>query len=215
MPIQVSNLPTAGQIATRPRKEGVYDTEGYNGAAASPATLSLFIDARSFADTGLDAGTTKTLGLHTNLTGRGGQLPRGYHFYWYGIRGKVSYGVANLTTAANAVVLDEHRRMRDNSHIEFKFGTTPYIFAPFDEVPSGVGFGSVSTTHSATTVWPNSWGVPHRSNQYDVAVGQRPQELIEIEAFQVDFNRNEALTPTIDTYIQIYLTGVLLKGITG
>ena len=71
MGIQVASIPIQSAIAARPRREGLYDTEGWNDATAG-VTLRQFLDPRSFATASL--AQTKQNPRDTNLIGSG-QVP--------------------------------------------------------------------------------------------------------------------------------------------
>jgi len=223
MSIQTTPIPITGTVASRPRKESLYDSEGHNNAVAI-TNLTLFRNAANFATVGLTE--VKTFGRDTNLTGAGGSLPKAHHFYLFGLRAKVRALNVNLGTAANQVTFEEVHRIRELGTLIFNFGTTPYITAPYDEIPSGVGaqFVTGAPAVAADRVFmPLSNGVPLRSNYYDVTVFNpgtqkpAPQEISEIEQFSVQLNFNAVAlpSPTVELYHQVILVGVYLKGITG
>ena len=123
-------------------------------------------------------------------------------------------------TAANNVVTDQLRQIRQLTDWSFRFTDTPYIRQPLSEIPSGQGLGAcgAATTVAATTIlsWGLSWGVPARGNAFSITIGGRPAEITEVESFFVQIGFPEAaITPIVEMYHQSHLRGILLKGITG
>ena len=228
MSIAVTPIPAIGSVATRPRKESLFDTEGQNNGVAIGAQLTLFQNFTTFATAGL--AQTKTFGRDTNLTGAGGQLPKAHHFLWYGLRHKIRALTADLGLEANFGIGEEMNRIRELGSLQFIYGTTPYLITQLDEHPSGVGpqyvnivgaLAAGATAANAAFSLPN--GVPVRSNYYDVSVVDKntgmasPQEISEVESFkvQLDFAADTLPTPTVELYHTSVLVGVYLKGITG
>ena len=219
MAIPVMSLPDLSNVASRPRKESLYDTEGVNNAVAVPAQITLFRDFGAFQVAGL--ALTKQQGRDTNVVGRSG-LPKAQHLYWYSITHDIQPRQADLsgTVAGNFVVADEMRRLRQLCDWQFRFTDTPYVRQPLSEIPSGQGLASAgaATTVAATTIlsWGLSWGVPARGNEFSITVGGRPAEITEVESFFVQVNCPELNpVPTVELYHQTHLRGILLKGITG
>lgn len=228
MSIPVTPVPAVGSVATRPRKEALYDTEGQNNGVPIGAQLVLFQNFTTFQTAGL--AETKTFGRDTNLTGAGGQLPKSHHFLWYGIRHKIRAMGTDQSIEANFVIGEEINRIREIGGYQFIYGTTPYLIQQLDEMPSGVGpqfsslvgglAGGVTAAVNGMSL-PN--GVPLRSNYFDVSIVDKntgmasPQEISEVESFrvQLDFAAATLPTPTVELYHTAKLIGVYLKGITG
>lgn len=211
--IPVMTVPASQNVASRPRKESLYDTEGVNNAVVHPGLVTLFRDFGAFQVAGL--ALTKQQGRDTNVVGRSG-LPKAQHLYWYEITHNIMARQADLTLAANVGVSDQLRQIRELADWQFRFTDTPYIRQPLSEIPSGTGPQFTQTTHNASTVFPLAWGVPHRANSFSITIGGRPAEITEIESFFVVINTPEsAITPTVEYYHQTHLRGILLKGITG
>ena len=116
--IPVLTIPATQNIASRPRKESVYDTEGVLSTAAHPTEVVLFRDFASFQNTGL--ALTKRFGRDTNAVGRSG-LPKAQHLYWYEITHDIQPRQADLSGAANIVTFDQLRRSRQLCDWQFEF----------------------------------------------------------------------------------------------
>lgn len=216
MSIPVVSLPDQGPIATRPRRQGAYDTEAYNDAAV-PAKVTLFRNFTAFQEANVSL--TKTYGRDVNLQGPGGSLAKGDYLHWYATNLMFSVRGANLTTAANAVSFEEMVRLRMLLWHTFSFGETPYIRCQADEIPQGFGVGTVQTTHPTITVYAPATGRLTRQNAYDVTINGFPVEISDLESFKVDLETTTAapaaLTPTNEIFVTNYLRGTYLKGIRG
>ena len=210
--IPVVTQPAVQNVATRPRKESIYDTEGVQGGAAHPANVELFRDFGAFQNA---VALTKQRGRDTNVTGRSG-LPKAQHMFWYEVTAEIQVREGDLTIAANQDVSDIIRRIRELSDWRFDFTDSPYIRQPYTQFPSSVGPQFTVTTLNAAVMHSLPWGVPHRSNAFSVTIGGRPVEITEIESFFVVITMPEAQpTSPIDLYHQVHLRGVRLKGIVG
>jgi hypothetical protein len=210
--MRVVPIPAVGAVGSRPRKEPIYDTDGWAGGAAQPAQLALFTNFAGFNTAGL--GLAKAFGRDTNLQGQNG-LPAAHHMYWYGLRCKIRTLNANLTTAANVVVPEQINRSRELSFLQFRFASSELITIQADESPSGTGPQFINTTHTAATVLSLPSGVPTRGNAKDVTISGRPVEIVALEAFQVLIGTPAGFTPLVDLYVSVILEGLLLRGITG
>ena len=225
MALRVVPIPAVGAVGSRPRKEPVYDTERWTGAAAPPANIQLFTSFNAFANAiGVATGTlTKQFARDTNLSGQQG-LPAAHHHYWYGMRCKIRSMEADLSQAINARVPEQINRIRELSAAQFRFASSELITVQLDELPSGVGPQHIATTHTGITAFSLPSGVPTRGNAKDVTISGRPVEIVALESFRV-----EILTPQPGTdpvgnvafvfitplYCSIILEGLLLRGITG
>jgi|GEM_PF-5325737 len=68
MTMRVVPIPAVGAVGSRPRKEPIYDTDGWAGGAAMPAQLATFVNFSTFNTAGL--GLAKAFGRDTNLQGQ-------------------------------------------------------------------------------------------------------------------------------------------------
>ena len=215
MAIQIASIPQQDAIAARLRREGIYDTEGFNDAIVTTAGLTLFRSATSFGRTGLSE--VKVFGRDTNIIGQGGQLPNSWHHYWYGVRGKFSALNQRLDTAANSVVFDQWRRLVDMSWFEFDFGLTPFFFCQLSEIPTQFP-AHISQTQNATTLYEPANNIRDPKHRYDVTIESYPIEITSLETIQVKIplaSDNTLPTLTLETYVTILLVGTLMKGISG
>jgi len=210
--MQVVPIPAVGAVGSRPRKEPIYDTEGWAPAVAMPAEIITFVNFSGFNTAGLSL--AKAFGRDTNLQGQNG-LPAAHHHYWYGLRGKIRTLNANLGTAPNVVVSEEINRARELSSLQFRFASSELITVQFDEAPSGTGPQYINTTHTTATVLSLPSGVPTRGNAKDVTISGRPVEIVALEAFRVVISTPTGFIPTVSMYVSIILEGLLLRGITG
>ena len=212
MTMRVVPIPAVGAVGSRPRKEPIYDTEGWAPGAAMQAEITTFTNFSQFNTAGLSL--AKALRRDTNLQGQNG-LPAAHHHYWYGLRGKIRTLDADLTTIANVVVSEQLNRARELSSLTFRFASSELITIQFDEAPSGTGPQYINTTHTAATVLSLPSGVPTRGNAKDVTISGRPVEIVALEAFQVAIGTPIGFTPLVSLYVTIVLEGLLLRGITG
>lgn len=211
-------IPAPQSVGGRPRRQGLYDTELYKGSTAIPVEIQLFNNFAQFRVAPEDTNIvqSKVQGRDTNLQG-GGQagLPHGHAFYWYQWRFKVlTYGI-NLTTAGNAAITDEIRRIRELTSVTFKFQNADLIVVPTHELPSGPGPNGAVSNHSASVNWGLGWGVPHRNNAYDVTMSGKPVGIDPMAQFRclVRCETGAGLTPDIDYFLQTHLVGISAIGI--
>lgn len=210
--MRVVPIPAVGAVGSRPRKEPIYDTEGWAPAVAQAAEITTFVNFSGYNTAGLSL--AKAFGRDTNLQGQNG-LPAAHHHYWYGLRVKIRSMDANLGTAANVVVPEEINRIRELSFTQFRFASSELITIQADEAPSGTGPAYVNTTHAGATVFSLPSGVPTRGNAKDVTISGRPVEIVALEAFRVVIGTPAGITPTVSLYCSVILEGLLLRGITG
>lgn len=218
MPIPIVTIPEQGAIATRPRRQPLYDTEGDNNAVAIQSELPIFINFTQFYTASLAFGPSKVKGRDHNMDSGGKSLSKGDYHHWYAVTCPVSARTAGLTTAANAPTFEEIHRIRQARWFVFKFGETPFIRAQLDEVPGGVGTREVYTSHSGVTVYPTlSSHLSRRENRYDVTLDGYPTEITDLESFYISLFSDSGFqpTPTNELYWSPHLWGTLLKGIRG
>jgi len=212
MTMRVVPIPAIGAVGSRPRKEPIYDTEGWAPAVPQPSEIVTFVNFSGFNTGGLSL--QKSFGRDTNLQGQNG-LPAAHHHYWYGLRVKIRSLDADLGTAANVVVFEEINRIRELGFTQFRFASSELITVQADEAPSGTGPAYANTTHSAATILSLPSGVPTRGNAKDVTISGRPVEIVALEAFRVVYGTPTGITPTVSLYCSVILEGLLLRGITG
>lgn len=212
MTMRVVPIPAVGAVGSRPRKEPIYDTEGWVAGAANTGDITVFVNFAGFTTAGL--GLAKAFGRDTNLQGQNG-LPAAHHHYWYGMRIKIRTLNAVLSSAGNVVVPEEINRARELSYAQFRFASSELITVQMDECPNGTGPQYINTTHANATVLSLPSGVPTRGNAKDVTISGRPVEIVALEAFRVLIGTPVGFTPTVDLYVSVILEGLLLRGITG
>ena len=210
--MRVVPIPAVGAVGSRPRKEPIYDTEGWRGGVAMAAEITNFVNFSGFNTAGL--GLAKAFGRDTNLQGQNG-LPAAHHHYWYGLRLKIRSMNADLSTAPNVVMFEQINRIRELSFCQFRFASSELITVQADEAPSGTGPQYANTTHAGATVLSLPSGVPTRGNAKDVTISGRPVEIVALEAFRVVIGTPAGFTPLVDLYASVILEGLLLRGITG
>lgn len=215
MAIPVVTLGEQGQIATRPRRNPFYDTEGYEDGTAIPTQLKFYGSTNQFQQSGL-ALAPKKYGRDTNAE-VAGALSKGDYFHWYGIALPVGIRNVSLTSQANVVQSEEINRIRMGIWYQFNFGNTPYILIQADEIPVVWGIPSLFTTWATATVYPPINSRLKRSNDYDVTIGGLPTEITDLETFAAFLNTVSGFTPspTNEIYWTHCLTGTYLKGIRG
>jgi len=207
------------EIASRPRRQSVFDTEAYNDAVAAPSKITLFRSTTRFqeANVSLDP---KVYGRDTNLDGPGGALGKGQVLHWYSIICPFFLRGADLTTLANVIIFEEIARLREMSWFTFYWGkTNAYITCQLEEIPQGVGCYDVRTTHDNAVVFPISNGRHVKQNAYDVTFYGEPTVITDNETFSVDIEKTTAapaaISPTAETFVQVHLQGIYLLGIRG
>ena len=216
MPIPIVTMPQQGPVAGRPRREALYDTEGWVGGSAIGAKITIFRNATAFTPPSGTLGLSKTKGRDHNFDNNGGQLAKNQMLHWYSWTQKIRSLAAVLTGAAVQGQFDLIRRISEGTWSTFKFGGVPYISVPTYQIPFGVGHGRVHTTHNAQTVMNPAPQELERLNAYDVSLAGLPVEIGEQETFSEEIESNGVTpTPAVDTYSTSSLRGVFLKGIQG
>lgn len=216
MAIPVVTLPKTGDIATRPRREPVYDTEGWVAGSAITGKLTIHRNTQQFQVANLGLGPAKVKGRDHNYDNAGGQLPKGQALHWFGMRLKLRPTYANMFGQANTNQWDLIRQIREVTWVTFYFGNTPYIVCQSYLIPEGVGVDGAMTTHNGTTYVSPVSTVLERREAYDVSLGGTPVEIGELESFSKTIESDTGQpTPTIDVYATSELVGVHLKGIQG
>lgn len=76
MTMRVVPIPAVGAVGSRPRKEPIYDTEGWAPGVVTPASITTFVNFSGFTTAGLSL--PKQFGRDTNLQGQNG-LPAAHH----------------------------------------------------------------------------------------------------------------------------------------
>lgn len=221
MPIPIVTMPEQGKIATRPRRQPVYDTEGDNNSVAIPSKLSFFTrgpGAFQVANLSL----TKVFGRDTSFNGSPGQIPKGDVLHWYTITVPVAMRGTDPNSNAGLLAFEEIQRIKMARAFRFNFSDTPYIDAQLDEMPGGCGIRDVMTTNAGAGLGQTIWPTPttdeaSRKNRYDVCVDGFPTVLTELENFNAAFLAASDFLPTpgIELWWSVYLHGTYLKGIRG
>lgn len=217
MPIPVVSIPQVGPIATRPRRESIYDTEGWNSGSVVSGKITVFRNATNFANTSL--ALSKKKGRDVNIDGAGGQLPKGQMFHMYGITNKIRPYNVPLFTQAPIATIDVMRQIRETMWWSFYFGSSArYVTVPLWQIPEGSSFVGMYTQWNNSTVV----GPPQdleRINNFDMTLNGVPTEIGELESFFVDIESNYAgttgPTPAVDLYNSVVLKGILFRGIQG
>ena len=229
MSIPVVSIPQSGPIATRPRREQLWDTEGYPGNVAIKALVTNFKSAASFASSTNGATTmalSKVKPRDTNMEADG-QLPKGTMFHFYGHR--LKFRPLNQNQAINPVINEQQatneaiRILRECTTVSFRFGSSNvFYWAPAYQVPAGVSqfTNQIGTFLDQMYYNPEQQEVS-RLNSYDVTLNGLPTELVEQESFAVDHTAYDGTLPIIptaatgDIYFTDVLIGVLFRGIQG
>lgn len=221
MPIPIVTIPKQGPIATRPRREALFDTEGWpsTGGNTISAKKSLFVNATSFAQT---MGLSKIKGRDHNMDGMNGLLPKGQMFHWYGWRLKIrpmSTPMAPTSSTTPMSVFDIIRQIKETTWSSFYFGSSSlYLQLQTWQLPGGTGYPDCQHNQNATTYVGNNQDLD-RMNNSDITLNGVPTEIGELEAYQVDIESNlpsgTTIVPPVDLYPSIQLIGMLFKGIQG
>lgn len=207
-------MPSQGTVAGRPRKESIYDTEVYVGAAAAARQLSTFSNLVAFATAPTTTALTKQFGRDANLRGTSsGGLPAAAHFFWYGWRCYWNYMGSNLNTDANLGATELLHRIMGLCYVQFNFQTSNLLTLKAVELPSGVGPQHIATTRTGGTVFSLPNGIPDRKNSKDMLIMGRPIELGANEQFTIDFfvpqSPTDGSTPVEDLFVVPTLDGIL------
>ena len=156
MPIPIVTIPDKGKIATRPRRQSIWDSEGDISGAPIPTKLTFHRSYVAFQAVGLTL--TKVKGRDTSQEGAPGQIPTGDVFHWYSLtlpsfirnesflNGPGAWsatgptaGASNAATTIARMQLTMIKRLRTVRALIFRFSNTPYIQAQQDEIPAGAG----------------------------------------------------------------------------
>lgn len=238
MSIPVVSIPKQGPIATRPRREQIWDTEGCPGNTAVKSLVTVFKSASNFNSSSVGATTmalAKVKPRDTNMEADG-QLPKGTMFHYYGHRLKfrplnqnvaVQNAIAGIAAQqAIFATVEAIRLLRETTTIAFRFGSSNiFWWAPAYMVPAGASqyTHTVGNTTDILFYNPEQQDVT-RLNSYDVTLNGLPTEIIEQESFAVDHQAYDGTSgatfviPTAttgDIYFTDVLTGVLFRGIQG
>lgn len=238
MSIPVVSIPKQGPIATRPRREQLWDTEGAPGNTALKAVVTTFKSASNFNASQVGATTmalSKIKPRDTNMDADG-QLAKGTMFHYYGHR--LKFRPLNQNTAAQnniagivaqqrlAATVEAIRLLRETTTISFRFGSSSvFWWAPAFMVPSGASqfANQIGNVLDQMYYNPEQQDVS-RLNSYDVTLNGLPTEIIEQESFAVDHTAYDGTSgatfviPTASTgdiYWTDVLVGVLFRGIQG
>lgn len=229
MSIPVVSIPKQGPIATRPRREQVYDTEGYPGNTATKAVVTVFKSASNFNSSQNGAtgmALSKVKPRDTNMDADG-QLAKGTMFHYYGHR--LKFRPLNQDQSAQPVTnvvqatIEAIRVLRETTTLAFRFGSSNiFWWAPAFLVPAGVSqFCNPAGNFLDMFLYNPEQQDVTRCNSYDVTLNGLPTEITEQESFAVDHTTYDGTQPTIptattgDIYFQDVLTGVLFRGIQG
>lgn len=245
MPIPIVTIPDKGKIATRPRRQAIWDTEGDPSGAAIPTKLTFHRSYTAFQATGLTLGKVK--GRDTSQEGAPGQIPTGDVFHWYAmilpsfirnegyLNGTGATGTGPTAAAVNAAaiaargVLNEIKRLRTCRAFVFRFSNTPFIQGQQDECPAGAGVIETATSvqgGTAAAPVPDllyltgdsvSQSRAERVGRYDVTIDGFPTTITEQENYALDLLADSGLvpTPSLDVYHSLFLLGTYLMGIRG
>jgi hypothetical protein len=228
----ILTVPQAGQVAARPRRENLYDTQGY---ATGVTTLPFFQNTATWADTTVGAAATsytaKQFGLDTNLVGNGGSIPRGHYLRVFGMQLYMTRRNATPTTSLQ--IVEQSRKMIDAGFMVLLLGTTPYLYASIFDIPAGTGLqGPVSTTQtgvcsgSVQSGWPSctcfrDLTVPGKIKKTvngvtkEIRVPRIPIEFAETENFAVNLTYPTLPTVTGAIFMVITLVSIYLKPLAG
>lgn len=233
MAAPVTVVPQGGRILSRPRREGMYDTEQFR-AASTTVTEYIFLNStRQFTDS--NAGN-KVSELDTNIVGAGGGVTRGYYVRIFGACLYLTRRGTALLTAAGC---DDKRKIVDASWCVLKLGQTPYMFIPTHRVPAGARMsGQISTTENNLTAGDVQQEVPGASFLDLTTPGKRkirkkvkladgkvgvqevekfdpriPLEFGETENFtwSLKFNTRPTITTSDIVNMVLYLPSIFLK----
>jgi hypothetical protein len=227
MSAPVITVPQGGPIAARPRRENLYDSEAFT-QAGSVTVFPLFQNTRAFADTG--AGN-KVANLDTNLIGNGGSIPRGHYLRVFGMQMYLTRrGTQVLTSAA----IDDKRKLFDAAYTTVLLGSTPYLNAQTNRVPSGQGLnGPLSSMENNLTAGDVQMGWPVCTCYFDLTVPGKirkqtpkgvkemrvpriPIEFAETESFGINVSYSTRPTITSGTiYMTLNLISIYLKPLAG
>jgi hypothetical protein len=242
MPIPIVTIPDKGKIATRPRRQAVWDSEGDPSGSAIPTKLTFHRSYTAFQATGLTL--TKVKGRDTSQEGAPGQIPTGDVFHWYAItlptfirnEGFLNPITAAAVASANVtarLTIMQIKRLRVARGFIFRFSNTPYIQAQQDEIPAGAGVieSTMSGFPALASVGPSTGTVnlmyntgdstsnsrAERLGRYDVCIDGFPTTITEQENFAADLVADSGLvpTPSLDIYHTLFLLGTYLMGIRG
>ena len=225
----VVTVPPSYAVAARPRNFFQYDSQGMFGG--SPVNVfPFFQDSTGFVDVGLGH---KRFGLDTNMVGPGGALSRGYYFRVFCMS---VYMTRRGTQALTAAAISDKQRMWDMGYVTFLMGSTPYLYAPLQKMPSRTGLtGPLSTTEPLLTAGDVQMGWPICTACYDLTVPGKirkqtpegvkeirvpriPIEFAETESYQVNITYPVLpnTPPIVGTvFMQVMLGGIMLQPLSG
>lgn len=225
-------VPQTGRILSRPRREGLYDTENFLAASTTVTDYRFFESTRQFTD---DSAGNKVAELDTNLVGSGGAVTKGHYLRVFGVNLYLTRRGTALLTGAG---IDDKRKIVDASWWQLKLGSTPYLTVPTHRIPAGAGIcGPISTTENAVTVGDVQQGctagafydlttpgkrkvkkrvrtpqgaVERTTEKFDPRI---PLEFGEVENFTIHlkFNTRPTITTASTVSMIMYLNSIFLK----
>lgn len=227
-------VPQQGRILSRPRREGLFDTEPFLAASTTITDYKFFESTRTPSDASAAA---KVSELDTNLIGNGGAVTKGHYLRVFGVNLYLTRrGTARLTSAG----MDDKRKIVDASWWTLQLGSTPYMVVPTHRIPAGsCQIGTITTTENALTAGDVQQGSPHGSPYLDLTTpGKRqirkkvrlpngqvverkvekfdpriPLEFGETENFtcHIKFSTRPTITSGDTIYMVMFLNSVFLK----
>lgn len=219
MAIPVITIPEQGKILSRPRFEPLYDTEGWDDGGAVDPVITIFQNSTAFANTAL--GLTKTYGRDVNLDAVSG-LAIGQSFQFYGLSKKIRTMNQTVTAANASIIRDQIRQINSTSWFTFYFQQRqPFFTVQNWQVPFCVDetYYSTSAGTGAGISMEGPACLQSREERYDVTIGDAPVEFGQLESWTVDIGWQvpaaNAITPTLDYYVQVVMKGIFLRGIQG
>jgi len=219
MAIPVVSIPKQGPIATRPRRQSVWDTECYVGGQAAKDLIVIFQNAGSFAASqngGVSPALTKNNPRDTSMQADG-QLPQGQMAHVYGWAKKFRTMQTEVWDSKGTGLMNAQRQLEESATLSFFFGNSNiYIGVPMWQVPAAAGVQKPFTTLNASTVYSQQQTV-ERSNTYDWTLNGLPTEIGQMESFQVQAQTYDGTrpTPAYDLYLTVVLKSMFFKGIQG
>jgi len=178
----VLTVPQGGPIASRPRRENLFDTERFFRAAIGGVArrLSFFANTQTNSDIDAAGAFAKPPGS-TNMVGPGGSLPRGHYLRVFGVNAYITRRQVGGTGTITMSSFPDVQRLWDMGYISIMLGATSYLDTQFVRLCSGTGIqGPVSVGQVATSFFNQQMGSGNCASYFDLSIPTKVRQQVKV-----------------------------------